>query len=435
MKEMLRDLKRLVDIPSVKGESEAGAPFGRPIQQALEETLGICEERGLKVTMDPEGYYGYAEIGEGELFGVLAHLDVVGVGNRSEWTHDPFDMTEEEGVIYGRGVQDDKGPMLLVLHALLSLLKEGKSLTRRVRFIFGTDEENQWECINRYKKNGEEIPSMGFTPDSAFPLIYAEKGLWQFHLTGKPGGEIVYRGGVAMNVVPGEAHYNRPPVKLKPTLEELGIKTEVRGEDLVIMGKNAHAASAQKGINAISYLLTALHRLGIKSEAARFVSDYVFDGVSGSKVFKTHEDEQSGPMTMNLALVDLDHEKERLSFDIRYPVSLKLEELETEMKNLAKTYGFTYERYDHLGPIYMDRDSELILKLMRAYSEVTGDTESKPMVSGGATYARAMDNCVAFGMVLPTSEKTEHQPNERVKIEDLKVAFDIYKKALEDLVF
>lgn len=435
MEALLKDLKRIIDIPSVKGEAEDKAPFGAPIKKVLEETLSIFESYGFKTFMEPEGYYGYAEMGEGELFGVLGHLDVVGTGSLSDWNHDPFDMIEKDGYILGRGIQDDKGPVITVLHALKSLLDEGKSLNRRLRFIFGTDEESGWGCIHKYKENGEEIPSMGFTPDSQFPLIYAEKGLWQFRLTGEPGGEINFSGGVAMNVVPGEAKVATPPVTLKPELQKLGIESELQDDILVIKGKNAHAASAHKGVNAIAYLLKAYHDLGIKSQGACFVAERVFDGVHGEKLFKTYEDEASGKMTLNLAMADLNQEREVLSFDVRYPVSLKLVELETEIAGIAKEYGFSYERYDEIGPIHVDRDTELVQKLMKSYQEVTGDLKAKPMVSGGATYARAMDNCVAFGMVLPGSEKTEHQPNERVKVEDLQKALEIYKKALEKLVF
>ena len=122
MEALLKDLKRIIDIPSVKGEAEDKTPFGAPIKKVLEETLSIFESYGFKTFMEPEGYYGYAEMGEGELFGVLGHLDVVGTGSLSDWNHDPFDMIEKDGYILGRGIQDDKGPVITVLHALKSLL-------------------------------------------------------------------------------------------------------------------------------------------------------------------------------------------------------------------------------------------------------------------------------------------------------------------------
>ena len=79
----------------------------------------------------------------------------------------------------------------------------------------------------------------------------------------------------------------------------------------------------------------------------------------------------------------------------------------------------------------MPLDSELITTLMSAYQEITGDMESQPVASGGATYARAMNNCVAFGYVLPGSPKTEHQPNEYIILDDIKKAMKIYMKAFE----
>jgi succinyl-diaminopimelate desuccinylase len=42
-----------------------------------------------------------------------------------------------------------------------------------------------------------------------------------------------------------------------------------------------------------------------------------------------------------------------------------------------------------------------------------------------------MNNCVAFGCVLPGSPKTEHQPNEYIILDDIKKAMKIYMKAFE----
>ena len=68
------------------------------------------------------GYYGYAEIGEGkEMLGILGHLDVVPPGKLKDWEHDPFDPIEKDGMLYGRGTQDDKGPLLASLFAVKAL--------------------------------------------------------------------------------------------------------------------------------------------------------------------------------------------------------------------------------------------------------------------------------------------------------------------------
>ncbi len=51
---------------------------------------------------------------------------------------------------------------------------------------------------------------------------------------------------------------------------------------------------------------------------------------------------------------------------------------------------------------------------MKVYRQDSGDAVTEPKSSGGATYARAIENCVAFGALKVDEELTEHQPNERV---------------------
>ncbi len=159
----------LVRIPSVCVEGGGGYPFGEAIDQALRKTLEIAEDLGFRTKYGEAGYYGYAEVGEGkEMLGILGHLDVVPPGKREDWGRDPFDPDEQVGMLYGRGTQDDKGPLLASLYAVKALMDAGVKFNKRIRFIFGVDEETLWRCINRYKEV-EELPGMGFSPDSRFP--------------------------------------------------------------------------------------------------------------------------------------------------------------------------------------------------------------------------------------------------------------------------
>lgn len=70
---------------------------------------------------------------------------------------------------------------------------------------------------------------------------------------------------------------------------------------------------------------------------------------------------------------------------------------------------------------------------MDVYQEVTKDMTSEPISSRGATYARAMDSCVAVGAIFPGGVKTEHQPNEHIVLEDIIIALEIYVKAIYKL--
>jgi len=424
-------LKQLVDIPSVISEQEDGFPFGKNIDLALKKSLEICEELGFRTYVDPKGYYGYAEIGDSEeMIGVLGHLDVVPAGKLEDWHTLPFDATIIEGKMYGRGTQDDKGPTLAALFATKALINLGVSFNKRIRFIFGTDEETLWRCMNRYCEL-EEIPSMGFTPDSTFPLVYAEKGLLQFHLEGTNETNLRLQAGNAFNAVPDTAEFaGENQAELKAALDELGFSYETTGDKVVVLGKAVHAQVTEKGINAINRLLIGLKQIGYTSKTIQFVNDLVKEDPFAMKIFGECEDEASGKLKFNIGKIELSEEIERLSIDIRIPVTADKQVIVNTITQIAKEYGLDYKEFDYLKSIYVAKDHFLIQTLMKVYQEVTGDFSSEPISSGGATYARAMDNFVAFGAVFPQQTKTEHQPNEHIDLEEMFKAMHIYAKAI-----
>ncbi|HMT21599.1 MAG TPA: M20/M25/M40 family metallo-hydrolase, partial [Promineifilum sp.] len=134
-------LIELVRIPSVCDEGAGGFPFGPAVDRALRKALEIAAGVGFRVHYGEGGYYGYAEVGDGpEMLGILGHLDVVPPGNPGDWASHPFGPVERDGMLFGRGTQDDKGPTLAALFAVKALLDAGVTFNKRVRFIFGTDE-------------------------------------------------------------------------------------------------------------------------------------------------------------------------------------------------------------------------------------------------------------------------------------------------------
>ena len=63
--DFLQSLKTIISYPSVLNEGENGTPFGQAIQDVLKKTLDLCQYLGFKTYLDTQGYYGYAEVGEG----------------------------------------------------------------------------------------------------------------------------------------------------------------------------------------------------------------------------------------------------------------------------------------------------------------------------------------------------------------------------------
>ena len=423
----------LVRIPSVCAEGAGGYPFGAAVDQALRKALQIAGDLGFRTHYGDGGYYGYAEIGEGaEMVGVLGHLDVVPPGKLEDWQAGPFDPVEVDGMLYGRGTQDDKGPLLAALFAVKALMDAGVKFNKRVRFIFGTDEETLWRCINRYKER-EELPGMGFSPDARFPLIFAEKGLLQLHLEGANRSGLRIAGGSAFNAVPDTMLYEgERQDDLAQKLDELGFPYTRKEHSIEIHGKAAHAMIPEEGINAIARLCIALRAIGIESKAVDFIAQEIGEDPNATRIFGVCADEPSGKLKFNVGMIDLG-EVEQLSIDCRIPVTVAKEDVVAKLSAAAARYGLAYKEFDWLAPIYLPKDHFMIETLMRVYRQVSGDEVSQPISSGGATYARAMDNCVAFGALFPGEILTEHQPNERADLRNLYKAMEIYAHAIHEL--
>ena len=425
------DLSLLVGIDSVLDE-KGEKPFGIGIQKALEAAVSIAKRMGFKTFIDPEGYYAYAEIGSGEkLFGVLGHLDVVPVGDLKDWKTNPFELVENDGKLYGRGSTDDKGPLLASMHALKLLLDEGYSLNQRVRFIFGTDEESLWRCMKAYTKT-EEIPSAGFTPDSSFPLTYAEKGLIEFTLSSKEESSIKLEGGGPLNAVPSQAYIDHDETVVK-ALKEMGVRYEIEADGITVYGKAMHAMAADEGENALIYAAQALYNAGKKNRMIEFMVEKLANP-NGKLIYGEVSDDVSGKLMLNVGKSEFTKDTQTVGIDMRFPVTFDRAIIDEKLIEQAKEYGVEVELFDFLPSIYIERDSELVKGLMKAYQNISNDMVSEPRSSGGATYARAMDNVVAYGASFPHSENTEHQANENIVIEDIKKAMRIYMEAYLNLV-
>ena len=171
---IVRDMKAVIDIDSVRGEPDTGAPYGAGVRKALDTAKAIAAGMGLAVD-ECDGFMGWAEIpGDSDKqLATIAHLDVVPAGNG--WTSDPFEMIVKDGCVIGRGTLDDKGPAVLTLYIAKFFKERGEQLPYPLRLLFGTDEETGMEDVEWYLEH-HDAPAFLFTPDGEFPVGYGEKG-------------------------------------------------------------------------------------------------------------------------------------------------------------------------------------------------------------------------------------------------------------------
>lgn len=82
---------------------------------------------------------------DGKKLLVNAHVDVVPIGERSAWKHDPFGAEIEDGRVYGRGAGDDKASVTAQVIAALALQESGIPLKGQLIYTCVSDEENGGE--------------------------------------------------------------------------------------------------------------------------------------------------------------------------------------------------------------------------------------------------------------------------------------------------
>ena len=434
--EYTETLRRWVNVPSVRSVPAEKAPFGPEVRRMLDTAMEDARKLGFPVR-DFDGYACDITLGEAaEKIAVLGHLDVVPVGDG--WTRPPFEGVIENGRMYGRGTNDDKGPALAALYAMRAIRDAGIPLKRSIRMILGCDEESGWEDMEYYGKQ-ERIPETGFSPDAMFPLINTEKGMVVLELrapAAKDGLKILeFATGSRHNVIPGECTALAEggevlAEEVRKYAEETGLPytAEVtdRGVRLTAVGIPGHAAYPKTKRNAIGMMLLLLDRLGAKGPV-RTLAAAVGLETDGGSLGCACRDEVSGALTCNMGILRLEKGGWYGTLDFRCPVAADREKVIRSVAEHLPDFTVTVDvnKPAHHVPV----ESELVQCLMAAYNEETGGN-AKPMSTGGGTYAKILKQGVAFGALFPEEEDLAHQADEYASIDNMIRAAKIFANAL-----
>ncbi|MDY0235360.1 MAG: dipeptidase PepV [Gudongella sp.] len=451
--DIIKKTSDLVEFRSIKSDALENAPFGVEIRHSLDYTLNLCKELGFK-TKDIDGYAGHVEYGEGdELIGILVHLDVVPEGNG--WTYDPFSLTLDNGRLYGRGVNDDKGGVIASIYALKAVMDSGLKMNKRFRIILGCDEESGWECMSHYFAV-EEMPSCGFSPDGPFPIVNREKGILRVQIDENfsdiPKNQVKIinlKGGQRANMVPeicecnleiGTADIDKFIERLDILSKRLNIDFEIKKDsaliNLITRGRSAHGSEPELGENAAMKMLTLLSNIEeMNTSQQRFIK-FIVNNIGFETEGETLGidlcDEESGKLTLNTGIVEMTDKTANVILDIRYPVSFKGGDIFDSISKKASLYNIVTRKIEDKTPLYVPKENQLIERLSTAYNQVTGEEPTLIALKGG-TYARAIKNAVAFGPIMPGKEDTAHQKDEYLELEDLIMSTKIYAQAIVEL--
>lgn len=448
--DIVSNLAKLIQIKTVLDTPVENGPFGLGNKICLEETLKLCEELGFKVK-NLDGYCGYAEIGQGEeIVGIIGHLDVVPEGEG--WIYPPYSGKIVDGELWGRGTWDDKGPVVISIYAIKALMDSGFKFNKRVRLIFGCNEESGSLCMKHYLEVDEPI-SYGVSPDASFPVIFAEKTINSIEIKGTSAqkGSVLLTyldSGIVINAVPDKCVFklllinqeNKQEItnKLKERFDSNNIKFSFKEErnELVytVHGKAAHGSVPFMGINAASYAIDALKEV-VNNDFINFYSEVIGLEVNGKSLGCYAKDEY-GDIAVNVGLVHYEDDNFSIKINSRLPFNTNTKKMIDQINETISKYGFVkMTLLSQADGFMVDKDSIMIKSLVNAYQEVTKDYESKPICSAGGTYAREFNNCVAFGPEMEGyGEIIIHQPNERIQIRAIQDILKIYVKAYADLI-
>lgn len=445
--EFLRDVARMVAIESVGGKSAPDAPFGPGPRAALGEMLKLCGEYGFATDIY-HGAMGSADYnGKAARLDILGHLDVVGPGDG--WDTDPYKATlKDDGCLYGRGTDDDKGPVVEALYAMRCLKELGVELEHGCRLLFGTDEETGSGDLHYYYDEHEPAPNT-FTPDTGFPVYNVEKGMYRPVITRSWPGEagqsrlVSAQGGFRINVVPAEAtaviEGLDAPGALKfagPCADKCGVELIASdtpaGCEILVRGKQTHAAYPQSGINAVTALLAVISELplaGAAFEAAKELSrlfphgDWLGEGCGIAQ-----SDEISGELTISADIFELDETGLKLECDSRVPICADEANCREALERMAREAGFEVTG-GMIAAHHTPGDGEFVQSLLKCYEHYTG-LKGECVSTGGGTYVHDIPGGVGFGSGMPGFDSRLHGANERIRVTDALTASKIFALAI-----
>ena len=449
--EMIDDLGALIAVNSVRGAVEDGAPYGAGPRDALSLAGSMLERRGCSVS-GFEDIVITADIGPSPpLMGILAHVDVVGVGDG--WDTDPFTLTQKDGKLFGRGAIDDKGPLIAAMYAMYCAHELCPDFSNGFQILIGSGEELGCIDVARYLEKNTPPPNV-FTPDSAYPVVNTEKGRitpffkasWEKDVSLPRVVSIV--GGKTTNIVPDRAEAVVEGINVdqvegycREYSGKTGAHMSARGEGgqvvITAEGVSTHAATPSAGLNAQTALLEMLAAMPFaKSASYGYISAlnrlFPHGDVNGRALGIEMRDELSGELTVNFGVLNYTDIDFSANFDSRTPACADDVDLPGLIRAAFDREGISMTYPELMRCHHTPEDSLFVQTLLRIYEEYTGNDRGCLAV-GGITYVHDIPGGVAFGCALPGIDNMAHGANEFIGIDQLMISAKMFAQVIIDM--
>lgn len=407
------DLIALASIPSISVEGKDGFPYSKEVNDALLKTRELYSKHGfdLKVKSD-DGYAVFVNDGEGDGIGLFGHADVVPVND--DWIKTaPFSPLEENGILYGRGVGDNKAGVIGSLYALVALKEAGIFPKSRITSYVGGSEETGMPDILGFVKN-EKMPYVSIIPDSDFPVSLGEKGIMHIDVKSKTPFETIskFEGGRAYNVV----------------LDSVKI---IADTEYTVKGLTSHAAYPEGSENAAYKAAVELSENGAISACDRqILSNFAkcIEGYYGENLKIASRGEFDNLTCVNGIVKVLEDGCLFFTLDIRYGNEISGKTIIENAKKSLSDFGFEVVNYTNDEGFLLPRDAAESRVILDACREVCALPDAQPYLTFGGTYARRLKNAYAINhsapfdlasLNLPKGHGGPHQSDEAISIDAL----------------
>ncbi|MDY5230995.1 MAG: M20/M25/M40 family metallo-hydrolase [Eubacteriales bacterium] len=423
-REIIDTLKELVRIPSVRGEAEERAPFGKECARILKHIRDLYDKNGFETELDADGGYLLSYFGKGEKsLGLFAHADVVRVDN--DWIYtNPFAPIEKEGYIIGRGAWDDKAAVVISLYCAKMLNELDIPFDSKLVMFTGSNEETGMEDMANYLK-AHIPPDFSLVCDSGFPMYCGDKSNIQFVASSNVLLKDIteFCGGNDFNISLGKA------------------SAKIGEETVMENGISRHGALPEGSVNAGYLLSKKLSNMSELCESDRkqmeFVSE-VLERYYGEIFGIECEDECFGKLTCTNGIIKTENGKVSLCFDLRYPYGLDANEIKRKIEEFFEKNDWNVEVVSEREGYIISKDDEYVKACIGAFNEFFGEENSNAYYNAGATYARELPHSAEIGVTLyggspegtPDGHGNVHQSDECLNIEGMLLALEVTMQML-----
>lgn len=400
---------------------------------------------------------------------MIAHIDVVPVNDPPSfvdadavpegWTVAPFTAVVRDERLWGRGTEDDKGPIAAAMIVMETMAEVGLVPARDVVLAMGTGEEHAWAGMRRYAE-AASTPQYPISIDSSFPVTVGESGFvaWGLRvpvgdLGPAPWAPADVGGGLFLTQVPDTAtldlQVSAAAVSQSTQLVEEAVAAEMgrrsaagegrytvevewreTGPHLTAHGESIHSAQADEGANALWLLAGVAGELELApngiAQMLTVIRNY-FDGDHyGEKLGLAYRDDFMGRLLVAPTKLYVEDGWVVLEVNMRRPRGVDSDVFRAQLTEaagrIAAETGFAVEELADAwvgGPHFVDPSGHMVQTLLGAYRAVAEDADAQPYSSRGSTYARLFEGAVSFGPSLAGRPYRGHGADEFIWLDAL----------------